>query len=157
MKFAVTSLIAVASVFAATSASAQVSLENRVMEEVTVQSDTGSATTTVVPADSMAPGDTAVYTMTYTNNGSEPASNLVISNPISKDVIYVGPGSGSEAPLVSVDGGQTFAPLSELRIVEPNGATRSAGASDVTNVRWTIVGPVEPGMNGSVSYKGTVR
>ena len=156
MKITKTSIIAIAALFAATGASAQVSLENRVMEEVSIQSENGPSTS-IVPATSMAPGDTAVYVMTYTNNGSEPASNLVISNPVSKDVIYVGPAANSEAPVVSVDGGATFAPLSQLRVAESNGTTRPAGAADVTNVRWTIAGPVAPGSNGSVSYKGTVR
>lgn len=157
MKFAAASLIAMTAAFSAVGASAQVSLENRVMEEVVIQSEDGSTTTSIVAADSMAPGDTAVYTMTYSNNGNEAASNLVISNPISDAVLYIGPGAGSEEPLVSVDGGATFAPLAQLHVIEADGTHRQAGAADVTHVRWTVNGPVAPGAQGSVSYKGTVR
>lgn len=151
--FAMLALVAVA---AATPAAAQVSLENKVMKETQTRSADGSVRTQITPAKSLAPGATAIYVMTYRNGGRTPASNLVISNPISKDVMYAGVGPNSTAPEVSVDGGRTFGPLASQR-VRAGAGFRSAQASDVTNVRWIVAGPVAPGTSGSVSYRGTVK
>lgn len=149
-------LFALATVVVASPAVAQVSLENKVLKETSVRAADGTVTTRVAAAKSMAPGDTAVYVMTYRNGGRTPASNLVINNPVSKDVRYAGPAAGSPAPVVSIDGGKTWGQLQALKVRGPNGL-RDAQFADVTNVRWTVVGPVAPGSSGSVSYKGVVR
>ncbi len=140
----------------ATPALAQVSLQNDVMEQINVTGPDGSVDQTVVPADSIAPGDTAVYVMTYTNDGAADASNLVIDNKVPENVEYLGPLLGSENPEVSVDGGLTYAPLQNLTVRTEQGATRPAQNADVTNVRWTIAGPVTPAASGSVSYRARV-
>lgn len=149
-------LIALAAVAAAAPAAAQVTLENKVLKETSVRAADGTVTTRVAASKSLAPGDTAVYVMTYRNGGRTPASNLVIDNPVSKDVRYAGPATGSPAPTVSVDGGRTYGQLQTLTVRGQNGQ-RAAQFADVTNVRWTVAGPVAPGSSGSVSYKGVVR
>ena len=150
------SLIALAAVAAAAPAAAQVSLENKVLKETSVRAADGTVTTRMSASKSLAPGDTAVYVMTYRNGGRTPASNLVIDNPVSKDIRYAGPATGSPAPTVSVDGGRTYGQLQTLTVRGQNGQ-RAARFADVTNVRWTVAGPVAPGSSGSVSYKGVVR
>jgi uncharacterized repeat protein (TIGR01451 family) len=149
-------LFALAAVVVAAPAAAQVSLENKVLKETTVRAADGTVTTKVAPMKSLAPGETAVYVMTYRNGGRTPASNLVINNPVSKDVRYAGPAANSATPVVSVDGGRTFGQLQTLTVAGPNGR-RAAQFADVTHVRWTVAGPVAPGSSGSVSYKGVVR
>ncbi len=138
-------------------ASAQVSLENKVLKENVRVSSDGTRSTTLAPAKSIAPGSTAVYVMTYRNNGKTPASNLEIRNAVPRGVRYAGAGQNSQEPLVSVDGGNTFGRLGALSVRGQNGAMRAAQFADVTNVRWTIVGPVAPGASGNVSYRGVLQ
>jgi len=149
-------MLAIVAAAAASPAAAQVTLENKVMKETQTRAADGTVRTQVSAARSIAPGATAVYVMTYRNGGRAPASNLVISNPVSKDVVYSGVGPNSQSPEVSVDGGKSFGTLAQLRVRTTSGV-RAAQTTDVTNVRWVVAGPVAPGASGSVSYKGTVK
>ena len=87
-------------------------------QEVTVN-DSGETETRLVAADSVVPGESVVYTITFQNISDEPAANVVITNPISEDLTYVdgsafGPGTVIQ---FSTDGGQNFAAANELTVV----------------------------------------
>lgn len=156
MKFTMIAL-AVAAIAAAAPASAQVSLENKVLKEsVRVGSD-GTRTVSLAPARTITPGNVAVYVMTFRNGGGKPATNLQIANAVPSGVRYAGAGQNSPEPLVSVDGGKTFGRLTGLTVRSANGASRAAQFADVTNVRWTIAGPLAPGASGNVSYRGVLQ
>lgn len=141
---------------AAVPAAAQVTLDNKVLREEVKTAPNGARTTTLVPTRNIAPGATAVYVMTYKNGSAKPVSDLVISNPVPRDVVYIGAGANSPAPSVSVDGGRTFGPI-ERATVRSGASVRPAQFSDVTNVRWVVTGPVAPGASGSVSYRARIR
>lgn len=136
---------------------AQVSLENSVSREVVSTTADGVSVTKLEPVDHLEPGAVAVYVMTYRNGGASPASGLVIKNHVPDSVAYLGEAAGSPAPEVSIDGGKAFAALASLQVSGADGATRPATASDVTDVRWIVAGPVAPGTSGSVSYRARVR
>jgi uncharacterized repeat protein (TIGR01451 family) len=156
MKFTLV-LAAAASVLCIASPSiAQVSLENKVLRESVRISSDGTRTTSVAPARTMAPGNVAVYVMTYRNGGTKPATNLVIDNAVPADVRFSGAGKDSAEPMVSIDRGKTYGRLQDLKVASA-GASRAAQFSDVTNVRWKIAGPVAPGASGSVSYRGVLK
>jgi len=149
--------LAAAAIAATAPASAQVSLENRVLKEsVRVASD-GTRTTTLAPAGTITPGNVAVYVMTFRNAGRQAATNLQIANAVPAGVRYAGPGQNSPEPLVSIDGGKTFGRLTGQTVRSANGASRAAQFSDVTNVRWTVAGPLAPGASGNVSYRGVLQ
>ena len=156
MKNRLYAIAALALVAAAAPAAAQVSLDNKVLREEVKTDANGVKTTNLVQTRNIAPGSTAVYVMTVRNGGARPASNLVISNPIPRDLVYMGPGADSAAPDVSVDGGRSFGQLASLNVRGVAGP-RAAQFADVTNVRWTIAGPLARGAASSVSYRARVR
>ena len=69
-------------------------VQTTVQKQIVVQTEEGSTETQLVPADTVVPGDTVVYTITFENVGDEAADNVVITNPISDALAYV-PGSAT--------------------------------------------------------------
>jgi len=126
-------------------------------EEVTV-TDNGETERSLVPADTVVPGDDVVYTITFTNVSDESADNIVITNPISENLTYVqgsafGPGTVIE---FSVDNGQSFAAPDEL-VVATNGEQRPADAEDFTHVRWTMQNELQAGAQGMARFKARLN
>jgi uncharacterized repeat protein (TIGR01451 family) len=112
-----------------------------------------------VPAEKVIPGDEVIYTITYTNNGDEPAENLVVNNPIPEHMQYV-PGSASVSGsriTFSVDNGKSFDIPEKLTVQDVEGNPVVAKPADYTNIRWTIDQPVAPQSSGSVSYRAKLE
>ena len=85
---------------------------------------------------------------------AQPATDVVINNPLPAEVVYVG---GEPAPVaVSVDGGKTFGKLEALTVAGKNNEKRAAEKADVTNVRW-IVASLAPGATGKIVYRARVK
>jgi len=134
---------AVALLFALSAATAQeatrLDVTTVVQKEETFVNESGDQETRLVPAESVVPGERVVYTITFRNLGDEPADNVVVTNPIDRNLTYVdgsafAPGTRLE---FSVDGGTTFGPAGELTVVE-NGSRRAATPDDFTHVRWVM-------------------
>jgi uncharacterized repeat protein (TIGR01451 family) len=126
-------------------------------EEITV-TDSGETQRTLVPADTVVPGDDVVYTITFTNISDQPAENIVITNPISESLTYVqdsafGPGTVIE---FSVDNGKSFAPPEKL-LVGTNEEARPAQAEDFTHVRWTLQNELKAGAQGMARFKAKLN
>lgn len=129
-----------------------------VQKQVVVESEDGSSETQLVEAFNVVPGDTVVYTITFENVGSEPADDVVITNPISDVLEYV-PGSATNGSMrieFSADGGQTFGVASELTIVD-EGVERPATTTDYTHVRWVMQSELEVGGKGIASFAAVVE
>lgn len=101
------------------------------------------------------PGEALVIILDYKNNGTKPAANFVINNPIPGAVTY----TGVEQPwaVVSVDGGKTYGPLATLKVAKPDGTMRAANPNDVTHLRWKFAQPIPSGASGRVMFYGTVK
>ncbi|MEA3062431.1 MAG: hypothetical protein QOJ94_2212 [Sphingomonadales bacterium] len=100
------------------------------------------------------PGDKLVFELSYRNQGAQPATGFVITDPIPSAVTFAG--SVSPGAVYSVDGGRTWGPLAALRVATADGKGRPATAADVTHVRWNF--PAIPaGAGGKVSFRGIVR
>jgi uncharacterized repeat protein (TIGR01451 family) len=126
-------------------------------EQVTVN-DTGEAETQLVAADTVVPGEKVVYTITFQNISDEAAENVVITNPISGELMYVdgsafGPGSDIQ---FSVDGGLTFANSNELTVTE-DGVTRPAVAEDFTHIRWVMQQKLAAGAQGVARFAAVLE
>ena len=126
-------------------------------EEVTVTAD-GEKETRLVPAGTVVPGERVVYTITFQNISTEPADNIVITNPISGELTYVdgsafGPGTNIQ---FSVDGGTTFASREELTVTE-DGETRAATADDFTHVRWVMQTELAAGAQGMARFSAVLE
>lgn len=121
-------------------------------QEVTVN-DNGETETSLVPAETVIPGETVVYTISFENISDEAADNVVITNPIADTLTYVdgsafGPGTEIE---FSVDGGQTFASRDALTVTE-EGVTRAANANDFTHIRWVVREELAAGAQGVARF-----
>jgi uncharacterized repeat protein (TIGR01451 family) len=130
-----------------------------VEKEVITQNPDGTTQTQRVSAESVIPGERIVYTLRYLNDGTEPATNLVMTMPVPKEVTFIdGSANRSGAETVySVDGGNTFASRENLVVRGTNGASRPAKAEDITHVKWTVVGPVQSAEAGELVFKGVLK
>ncbi len=126
-------------------------------QEVTVN-DAGEAETRLVAADTVVPGESVVYTITFQNISDEPAANVVITNPISEDLTYVdgsafGPGTVIQ---FSTDGGQNFAAADELTVID-DGVSRPAGPDDFTHIRWVMQNELAVGAQGTARFIAVLK
>ena len=126
------------------------------LEKSTPGTDGQPATKTYLTPDVVVPGDRVRISLAFTNNGAEPASGVVIANPIPQALLFDGTDDESGFG-VSIDGGKKFAPLSDLVVPVEGTTPRSATAADVTHVRWKWADAVAPGQTRTVAFFGRVR
>ena len=118
----------------------------------------GDTQTRLVAADAVVPGDQVIYTVTFTNNGDEPAQQIVITDPVPSQMRYVdgsafGPGTDIT---FSTDGGETFAAAEQLVVTDARGRERPARASDFTHIRWGFRQVLAPGERGYARFKAVL-
>jgi len=152
------SLLAIASLGLSTSAFALTATQ--VVEKETVITNLDGTQTIIREAAEMVlPGEKIIYTLNYTNDQPEAASNLVLTMPVPGAVALVDGSvneNGAEVTY-SADGGKTFAGRSAVMVVGQNGVLQQARANDITHVRWLVAGPVTPGQGGKLSFKGVLE
>ena len=141
--------------FLAFTAAAQshIDVQTTVQKKEVFLNDTGEEEKRLVPAEKVLPGETVYYTITFTNTSDEVADNVVVTNPIAEELMYLdgsafGPGM---AIVFSVDGGETFAAADELKVTE-DGETRAAEAKDFTHVRWVMQNDLAAGAQGTARF-----
>lgn len=138
---------------------AGVELKTEAFYEVETTRQDGSKAKELQPLVRAVPGQEVVYVTTYRNTGSEPAAKVVLKNPVPEGLAYKAgsaQGAGARAD-VSVDGGKQFGALPMLSVRGPDGKTRPATADDVTDVRWTLAAPLQPGAEGTVTYRAQLK
>ncbi len=129
-----------------------------VQKERTVTNATGETTTELVPVESVVPGEEVVYTVTYTNVSDSVTDNIVITNPIPRELTYVQGsafGPGTEISF-SVDGGQTYASPEQLVIVD-GALERPALPGDFTNIRWVVQNSLDAGDRGFARFRARLN
>ena len=151
-------LIAAASILTSVSASA-LTAKQSVEKEIVVQMPDGTESITRAPAELVVPGERVVYTLSYTNDAAESATDLVLTMPVPSEIKYLDESATTvDAKVVySADGGQSFASRSGLRITDADGNSRTATSEDITHIRWTVAGPLDVGETGTLSYKGILK
>jgi len=107
----------------------------------------------------VAPGDTVIYTITFVNNGDQPATGVTVNNPVPEHMLYLDKSAEGKGTSIdfSADNGKTYGALGKLIIKTASGKEKPASAADITNVRWTMEKPLAPGSKGSVSYRAKVK
>lgn len=157
MKKAIT--ITVCVLMLAGAAYANVELNAMAQTEITTTNEAGQEVTTRVEAGKVVPGDEVIYTITFANRGPEPAADVVITNPIPDHMVFTQVEESPRAANVSMsaDGGNLYDAPRNLTVTDAKGQTRPAKASDFTHVRWTFQNPLEPGAEGSVSFKAQLQ
>lgn len=133
-------------------------VKTTVQKQVVTVNAAGESETQLVPANTVVPGETVVYTITFQNIGNEAATNVVITNPIAETLTYVdgsafGPGT---AIRFSTDGGQSFAAANELS-VEDGGELRPAGPEDFTHVQWVMQNELAVGAQGMARFTAVLK
>lgn len=139
-------------------AMAEVSLTTEAFKIVPVPQADGSVVEEWQAAEKIVPGDKVGYRISYRNNGSEPAENVVINNPVPSAAAYLANSATGMNTAIdySVDGGKTFAAASQLAVNE-NGESRPAKAGDYTHIRWQLTQPVEAGASGKVEFQVRIK
>lgn len=108
------------------------------------------------------PGDVLRYVVASENEGEMSANNLVITQPISKDMTYkLGSAKGNDAATItySIDGGETFVaePMVEVTLADGTTEMQPAPAEAYTNVKWDFSQSLEAKAVVSVSHEVTVK
>lgn len=158
MKILTSVILIVFSAAAAAQGQAHLAVQTTVQKEQVVINEKGESETRLVSAEVVVPGESVIYTITFRNVSSEPADDVVITNPIAEDLMYVegsafGPGMDIQ---FSVDGGVTFAAANELTVVE-DGEVRDAQAGDFTHVRWVLRNDLEVGAQGMARFAAVLE
>jgi len=154
-----TAIVTVLALLTAGAAFADVELTAEAVMEVTTTNPAGEEVTTLVRAEKVVPGDEVIYQIHYVNRGAEPADDVVITNPIPAHMVFtsVGPSPRNAVVEMSADGGTAFGEPGRITVADAGGGERPANASDFTHVRWTFGDPLEPGAEGSVSFRARLQ
>jgi len=147
-------------VFALTASPAMAAMTAKqvVEKEIVTRAANGAESVKRVAADKVTPGETVIYSIKYSNDSAESASDIVLVMPVPKEVSYVeGSVSGDDTSVAfSADGGKTYVARGRLT-VEEGGEQRPARGDEITHIRWTLTQPVPAKGEGEVSYKAILR
>jgi uncharacterized repeat protein (TIGR01451 family) len=140
-------------------AQANVELTAEATTEVKTITETGEEVVRFVPAVKVVPGDEVVYTIRYANKGTEPAADVVITNPIPEHMVFTQVVESPQTAVVSMsaDGGSEYGSPGDLSVKDAGGELRPATASDFTHVRWVFQEPLAAGAEGSVSFRAQLQ
>lgn len=133
----------------------EVALTSEVFVERQTTTADGKTTVTLAEPDVVTPGDSLVFQLAYRNAGDQPATGLVLTNPIPGSVSFVG--AEDAVAQVSVDGGVTWGQLAALQVANSMGELRPATAEDVTHIRWAFAQAIPAGAGGKLSFRGKVK
>lgn len=150
--------ICVALPLVATAAQAKPELQMSIVaeKEVTV-AESGKKVVKRVPAQTSAPGEVLIYTLSYKNVGDEKATAVNVDNPLPAGMKYQADSAGGAGAQVSfsVDGGKTFAGADQLSLLK-SGKKVKADVTDYTTIRW-MIGEVKPGQAGQLGFRAQVE
>ena len=142
----------------AAAAQSHLDVQTTVQKEVVFENAAGEEETRLVQADRVVPGEKVIYTITFTNTSDDTADNVVITNPIAEDLVYVDGSATGEAMDVqfSADDGKTCAAAGDLTVTE-SGEPRPARAEDFTHVRWVMRTDLAAGAQGTVRFAAVLE
>lgn len=113
----------------------------------------------LVPAETVVPGTEVVYTITVSNQGAEPARDVVVDNPVpshSEFVVGSAVAPGSEVTF-SADGGQTYGVAEAVLVREQDGVQRPARADEYTHVRFAFQPLIAPGQSVMARFRAVIK
>lgn len=135
------------------------SASQTVEREVIVQMPDGTESVKREAADMVTPGERIVYTLSFTNDDAQPATDLVLTMPVPDEVRFMEgtASSNNMTPVFSADGGKNFSSRAQLKVRDNDGMLKTASSGEITHIRWTVPGPLAVGETGSLSFKGILR
>jgi uncharacterized repeat protein (TIGR01451 family) len=108
----------------------------------------------LVEPDNVVPGDMLLFTTSFHNEGAAPVTDFVVVNPVADSLELTAEAAGQTD--VSVDGGKSWGPIAQLKIVDEMGQERPATIEDITHMRWKFA-QIRPGETGRVQFIASVR
>ncbi|AFY37220.1 conserved repeat domain protein [[Leptolyngbya] sp. PCC 7376] len=104
------------------------------------------------------PGETLRYTVSGDNLGNQDADNLVISQDIPEQMVYVLASAqtvNSATITYSIDDGQTFVANPTIKVQQPDGSLleQPAPADMYTDVKWEFDNTLTPQLGVEASYE----
>lgn len=140
-------------------AASPMSVVTTIEKEVVVKDTKGAVKVTRVPAATVVPGDTVVYTYHLKNAGKAPSENIVVVAPIPPQLKYIDKSAQTQTAIVtfSVDAGKSFAEAGKLQVTDADGKRRQAGPGDYTHIRWVLSVPVEGGTTREVAFRAVLQ
>ena len=132
-----------------------VSFANIAQKQVITVDSNGNEAVELTDVGVMVPGDTVIYTSTFTNIGGQTVSNIVVNNPIPTNTKYVIFSAQGANTLVSfsIDGGATYAAPADLTVTEASGVSRAAKPEEYTDIRWVYEADLAATESSSVNFK----
>jgi uncharacterized repeat protein (TIGR01451 family) len=124
-------------------------------KEIVKWEDTGNKAVVV-------PGDILRYSLGSDNVGDKAADNLVLTQPIPAQTVYVLDSAASKNPAeitYSIDGGKSFVKEPTIEVTLPDGTieTKPAPPETYTHVKWNLTGAVNPEAGVEVTYDVAVK
>jgi len=111
-----------------------------------------------MPAKTVPPGGEVTYTTTFRNVSDKPVGNVIITNPVPQNTLYIANSAvGSNTDISYSLNGKSYDIPENLQVPGAHGKGRPAIASDYTNVRWVYKGELDPGKSGEVAFRVKVR
>ena len=154
-----TILALTAAVLASGVSASALSATQKVEKEITVQQADGTNVTKRVSAAEVTPGEKIVYTVAYTNNSAQAATDIVLAMPVPADVRFLEGTADRDGAVVrySTDGGDSFVERDALVLPAVGGGTRAANSDDITHIQWRIAGPVAVGTSDEILFKARLK
>ena len=140
----------------ASAAAGPLQVTSSILVEARAAAADGTTRIALVKPSKVTPGDKVIFVVSYRNTGTQPLGNVVLDNPLPRQVAYRSANPGSPVPDVSVDG-KTFGSLETLRVRSLDGSTRAASPNDVTSVRWRLASPLAAGSQGQFAFQAVLK
>jgi len=152
-------LVISAAVLASGVSASALTATQKVEKEITVQQADGTVSTKRVSAAEVTPGEKIVYTVAFTNDSTEAATDIVLAMPVPSDVRYLEGSADRSGAIVrySADGGTSFVERDALVLPAVGGGTRAASSDDITHIQWRIAGPVQVGTRDEIAFKARLK
>jgi uncharacterized repeat protein (TIGR01451 family) len=117
----------------------------------------------LLPAEKARPKDIIEYKLTYKNNGNTPLQNIVITDPVPSEAVYIAesaylPREGSVR--FSIDEGRSYHEWPVKVLIETADGEqvwKDATPEQVTHIRWTLDEAIDPDQGVVVSYRASVK
>lgn len=135
-----------------------IDLKNEAFIEKEDVAKDGKKSKKLVPATNVVPGEEVIFVITYRNIGKEAATDIVVTNPIPKNMTFkAAEAEASARSEVSIDGGKAYGDLANLKVTDKLRKQRPALPADVTHVRWKVAGAVQPNAQGKLRLKAVLN
>ena len=124
-------------------------IETELIAEVRIDDVRGPvpAPARFVPATLVTQGQVVYYTVRVRNVSTEYAHNVIVTQRIPANTVYVkdsASGPGADVSF-SVDGGQTYLPADDVSTTDASGVQRPVPLDQYTHIRWELRNPLSPG------------